>query len=105
MYDFKVKLRPAFHNMTYEVFVYYEKDRQRIMLLNPDGKTFTEYDTGACLNPTPTYVLPYDMLKSLRDELDTFGIRGASDEKIAGKLEATQAHLEDMRKLVFGGKK
>lgn len=48
--------------------------------------------------------LPIKAEKPLVDELNRLGIKSDNDHKIAGTLDATKAHLEDMRALVFNGK-
>lgn len=48
--------------------------------------------------------LPFKADKLLADELSRLGIKTDNDHKIAGTLEATNRHLEDMRALVFKGK-
>lgn len=45
----------------------------------------------------------HEFLKSMAEAAASFGIKLDSDVKREGKLEAVQAHLEDMRKLVFKG--
>ena len=44
--------------------------------------------------------LANDFLKALAEALDQQGIKTDKDAKIAGTLEATKYHLEDMRKLL-----
>lgn len=55
----------------------------------------------------PTITLPHPMGKSFidawADVMERNGIKAPSDHKIAGVLEATKSHLEDMRRLVFRG--
>ncbi len=43
-------------------------------------------------------------LAAFAEALDKHGVKTDSDAKIAGTLEATRAHLADMKKLVFRGK-
>lgn len=42
-----------------------------------------------------------EFMKSMAEKAAAMGIKLDSDLKREGKLEAVQAHLEDMRKLVF----
>ncbi len=52
----------------------------------------------------PTLTLSRDVsipfLKSMRESLDEYGIKGDNDFKIKGLLEAQKYHLEDLRKLL-----
>ena len=43
--------------------------------------------------------IPNVMLKQFADQLSEMGVKTDNDHKIAGTLEATKYHLEDMRKL------
>ena len=59
-------------------------------------------------NPIPTEyqirlprILAQNLLKNLSQELDNHGFKADSQSKVEGVLEATKAHLDDMRKLVF----
>jgi len=52
----------------------------------------------------PTLTLPNwegeEILHKLADQLDSFGVKTDTDHRIAGTLEATRAHLADLRKLL-----
>lgn len=41
------------------------------------------------------------LLKSLAEAINQHGVKTDSDARMSGLLEATRAHLSDMRKLVF----
>lgn len=47
------------------------------------------------------HTLSAELLQSLAEALSEKGIKTDKDAKIAGTLEATRGHLEDMRRLVF----
>lgn len=49
--------------------------------------------------------LPLDVFKALRDALDEIDMPTTLTERVEGELKATKGHLEDMRTLVFKGKK
>ena len=61
---------------------------------------------------TPHTPIPFDAIQNIRPELAQqlmnglweCGVRPAQGQGSAGQLEATRAHLEDMRALVFKGK-
>jgi len=56
----------------------------------------------------PTFQLPRMMgemfLQAFAEALDEVNVKTEKDAKIAGVLEATRLHLEDMRRLVFRGR-
>lgn len=52
----------------------------------------------------PSFVLDREDAQRLIDDLWECGLRPSSGAGSAGQLSATQAHLEDMRRLVFAGK-
>lgn len=45
-----------------------------------------------------------EQLQAIADAFSNFGIKTPNDHKVAGFLEAKDAHLQDMRALVFKGK-
>lgn len=58
--------------------------------------------------PEPTFrfrgIEKTEFLKAMADAIAEIGIKTDSDFKIQGKLEATEKHLEDMRRLIFKNK-
>lgn len=56
-------------------------------------------DPGDYMDP-PTLRLPMSLIEPLIDGLSAAGYRPTRDAKLEGTLEATRAHLEDLRKLV-----
>lgn len=78
----------------------------RSRIAKPMNISFIEYDE---MSPSePTLKLPHDLavqlFHALAEALDKQGIKTDNDHKIAGILEATRYHLEDMR-LIAGVKK
>ena len=61
-----------------------------------------EYKDGMIFEPTLILHggIASELLKSLAEELDSKGIKTDKDAKIAGTLDATRYHLEDLRKLL-----
>ena len=57
------------------------------------------------MNSTPTTTLSPQNAQVLMDDLYAAGIRPTEGTGSAGSLKATQDHLQDMRTLVFKGKK
>lgn len=49
----------------------------------------------------PTFRLEYQHAQTLMDDLWNCGLRPTEGAGSAGAMAATQAHLQDMRKLVF----
>ena len=75
--------------------------QQRISVMNPP--TFTTYeDEGRSLVALrdPAFTLSFESAQRLMDELWRCGIR-PTEEGTAGQVAAMQAHLQDMRKIVF----
>jgi len=67
--------------------------------------TWVDYSEG--VTPRGAFKIPTSferlgLLQKLADELDEkFKVRATSTEGVPSKLEATQYHLEDMRKILF----
>jgi hypothetical protein len=78
-----------------------EKMGKRFLLLDSGLVEISEYEP----TPKPTFHLndveSFELLKSFAETAAEKGIKLESDLKREGKLEATERHLEDMRKLVF----
>lgn len=79
-----------------------------------NGSTYadvvTDFIITTDMSPTkaiePSFVLDREDAQRLIDDLWECGLRPSSGAGSAGQLAATQAHLEDMRRLAFekGGK-
>ena len=84
---------------------FYEKRGNKISVMTEikDGiGVMTEVPEGA-FNEKTTLRLPdfvaQELFLALAEELDKKGIKTENDHRIAGTLEATKYHLEDMRKI------
>lgn len=64
-------------------------------------KEFEPHEATLKLNP----ITAKEFLQAMSNALEEHGTPSVSASKISGKLEATEKHLEDMRKLVFMEKK
>lgn len=92
-----------------KVFILSNPAQYQAFFTFKDGKmiatTFTREDMGKADFIKPAFVIEE---QELRELIEAFVVAGAdrgidnpTESKIAGKLEATEKHLEDMRKLVF----
>lgn len=66
--------------------------------------TMQKVEEGATL-PSPTFTMNETNTQMLMDELWRCGFRPSEGTGSAGSLAATERHLEDMRALVFKGRK
>lgn len=78
----------------------------------PDGRYAYNFYTGERIkvvegeNPPDAFILKIPehlkdaLFKALAETLDQKGVKTENDHKIAGTLEATRYHLEDMRQLL-----
>ena len=62
---------------------------------------FQRVEENSEIKPTLKVRGGREFLQALRDELDNLGIPSNRHAKVEGLLEATKAHLEDMRTLVL----
>src|SRR5690349_15204398 len=85
-------------------FVAGEKDEVKTAYNFAEGKAFT-IQPGDALPDGAVWDIPTDifdeMVKGFAEMASEKGIKLESDLKREGKLEATERHLDDMRKLVF----
>lgn len=76
-----------------------------VELMQPDGSIKRVAEGMATSDISPSFILggldSRQMLIALAEALETEGVKTPNDFKIQGLLEATKAHLEDMRTLVF----
>ncbi len=56
---------------------------------------------GGSKDVKPTFQLPPETLQSLFDALQKRGMKPSDQSFVEGKLQATEKHLEDMRKIAF----
>ena len=81
-------------------------------LPNPDARgllvakpvEWREVEEGFSLEGDHMLSLSEDLAQMLMDELWKCGLRPSEGSGSAGSLRATERHLEDMRRLVFGAK-
>jgi hypothetical protein len=65
--------------------------------------TFEHVEAGMMPPPMAALTLSQADAQRLMDELWSVGLRPSEGSGSAGAMAATQAHLQDMRKLVFKG--
>jgi hypothetical protein len=75
-----------------------QKTYDGILVLGAGNET-TKYTAGTSDIP-PTFKLTPEMLDAFVNALFTNGIRPTKESKTEGKLEATERHLQDLRKLL-----
>lgn len=81
-----------------EVFLIKEKNDKRY-IIKPCEFVEEEFKEGQYI-PQPTFILPFETLKSFCNEANNFGIRLDDEAKKQGELIATKYHLEDLRLLL-----
>lgn len=95
-------------------FVDYSNELQiYIIEEKPDGTRYfakpikpfemKKHEEGEIEDPTMRFTdhIASSFLDALKLEMERHGIKPDSDFKIQGKLDATEKHLDDMRRLVF----
>ena len=79
--------------------LYYECDG-RIYMLQADGKTIKTYEPDTLIEDF-TMRIPHGGSEAILNALLERGVKPKEQSRVEGMLEATKAHLEDMRRLVF----
>jgi len=101
----KVYFRKAWDFSGVEVvFVRYEEGYRKIYVAKPVKLEWVEHEEGGDIEaPTLKFdrYASEDFMKAMAEALDQQGIKTENDHKIKGLLEAKEAHLQDMRTLVF----
>ena len=99
---FKFKMRQNWETEALEILIVEELGNGKISIAQPVHLEFETFDIngpmpsrGATLTIAGMYAK--DFLRGLAEVLDGQDIKTDKDEKIAGTLEATRYHLEDLR--------
>ena len=100
-----VMIRRHDWNGSIDIYLAEKREDGTIWIGKPMDILFERYQEGEELERRATIHIDSDysddFLKALADELDSKGVKTDSDAKIAGTLEATRSHLQDMRTIVF----
>lgn len=96
-YSWKVSVQKDVSTLNTHVFIYMEKPDGSVDILQ-DNKVVS-VKRGAI--EKPSLILQNDLLQALFEALSSSGMKLPDTSLIAGKLIATEKHLEDMRTLVF----
>lgn len=99
MWNIKI-IEKGFSHMK-DIYIYQEVPGG-IEILNNDGPvtTATFFATGSALPEKPSLTLDTQVLQALVDAVIHTGIK-PSESYTDGRLEATEEHLKDMRRIVF----
>jgi hypothetical protein len=85
--------------------VFFVEERHgKFFIAKPVQLEFEEV-TDASVQLFGTFSVPFhavnEFMVSMAEALDSQGVKTENDHKVVGLLEATRAHLDDMRKIVF----
>lgn len=81
-----------------EIYIYRRGNAGKIEMLENNGK-IKEYKEGSDYTNKPFISLEPEQMQALSDELSRCGYKPEKGYQV-GKLEATEKHLEDLRKLL-----
>lgn len=107
-----VALRPSPGYTVYDVFVYRRLPEGQIQFLSiaelpktPEGgmlyKWSDSFSQFEARNPPPVLQIPYDWAPQFAKAFVDEGFEMPAESFLKGQVDATQKHLEDMRRLVF----
>jgi hypothetical protein len=100
--EWKVQIVYAPGKISNEVYIY-RKLPSGQEFLTKDGNSQMVTEGGPTNDNLYFAVLDDDQLQEFANALANKGVRTTNDSKNEGLLEATNNHLQDMRKLVFKG--
>lgn len=92
--EYKAKIVDQQFRIGKALYLFARVGQKTEVLYSNETKTF---DEGVDIEPT--LVLSTEQLQALANELDNLGYH-PQKEYVEGKLEATEAHLKDMRALL-----
>jgi len=96
MENWKVKIIDKGYTRLLDIFLYCNNGN-KIELVQKGGETSEVFEDGAVKEPS--FKLLPEQLQAFADALNKMGIN-PQKEYVEGKLEATENHLKDMRKLL-----
>lgn len=98
MEGWKLKIIDKGYTDVLDIFLYCNHFGNKISLVQKGGETIEYIEEGVVKDPS--FKLNREQLQAFANALNDMGIN-PQKEFVEGKLEATEKHLEDMRKLVF----
>jgi hypothetical protein len=104
MIEFKAHVIPEAHAFRTSVYLTRQFGEQIEFVYFEDGKIRFEKHTGnQPIQVPPTFSIPSNLanpiLTALASAITIAGVENKSESHLAGELEATKKHLEDMRLL------
>ena len=100
----KVYIHNNYATMAVDIY-FTDEIGQKRYIAKPMKIVFEEFNPVECKLHEPSLRIDdevsRDFLKAFAEALDGQDIKTDNDHKIKGLLEAKEAHLQDMRKLVF----
>lgn len=97
----RIHIESDFMSRNLKIFIIEDvQESGKIGLKKHDGSA-TIVDTASAKPPTPSFVIRDDEAELLLQALADRGLKTDNDHKIAGTLEATRGHLNDLQKIVF----
>ena len=97
--DWKIKIVNPGYKLTYDVYIFRNTNDGHIIVFR--GDELTTVKEGEAFKPS--FEMGEDMLQELANVLSEKGFK-PKEGFYEAKIEATEKHLEDMRKLVFKNK-
>lgn len=96
----EVRFENDYMRNSIKVYMFENKERARVFYTK-GGEEARTIEDGSLLNDEEILFarIHNSALQAFAEALDKHGIKTDNDHKIAGTLEATKYHLEDMRKL------
>lgn len=95
--NWKVKIIDKGYTTIYDIFIYCKGFGNKINLVQKGGEILESFEDGVVQDPSVR--LDREQLQAFANALNEMGIN-PQKEYVQGKLEATENHLKDMRKLL-----
>lgn len=99
----RVRIQDLFHKAAMGIWLIEDRNN-RTYIAEPMPFTMKDHGDGAIPLPEPTITLSYqftrDFFQGLCNELARLGY-APDTSRLAGELDATKKHLEDMRKMAM----
>lgn len=94
--NWKIDIQNRVNQFITDIYIYRRAGEQ---IETIEGNEYRQYSRG-CIFP-PSFSISSDLVPLLAEAIAKSGVKLPDESFVKGKLEATEKHLSDMRKIVF----
>ncbi len=97
--QWEVQISQVPGTMGKQIFIFHRGFNGKVEVLQPDFDTVQTFNAGDAISPTIKYI-DRNVLQAFMDAMMGVGFKPTEASYTQGKLEATNVHLSDLRRLL-----